>query len=189
MATVIGIVKTIITGVELATKIGKVAGELIPSPPTDLKDKFRWVQCTVKNETQFDVLLLDTHFDSGRYWTSPGGFGSFSQMAFSACNGDHTFMTGATGGTAFRLSLDDQHYYDFSLGWTAPATGAYKAGVAESGKGVDGYNAADNDGGSIMSKYVFEGKDKDGHPAKFRIHISAAPGQEALFVVKQVPVA
>ena len=40
-----------------------------------------------------------------------------------------------------------------------------------------------------MSKYVFEGKDKVGKPAKFRIHISAAPGQEALFVVKQVPVA
>ncbi len=74
-------------------------------------------------------------------------------------------------------------------GWTAPTAGAYKAGVVESSKGVDGYNAADNDGGSLTSKYIFKGKDKEGKAAKFRIHISAAPGQHALFVVKQVPVA
>ena len=51
----------------------------IPPPPKDLTSKHRWLQCTVKNETQFDVLLLDTYFDSGRYWTSPGGFGSFAR--------------------------------------------------------------------------------------------------------------
>ena len=73
------------------------------------------MQCTVKNETQFDILLLDTYFDSGRYWTAPGGFGNFNQLVFSCCNGDHTVLTGATGGTAFRVSLDDKHYYDLSF--------------------------------------------------------------------------
>ena len=79
------------------------------------KDKFRWIQCTVKNETQFDLLLHETHFDSGRYWTAPGSTGPFTQMQFSCCNGDSTILTGATGGTAFRVSLDDKHYFDISL--------------------------------------------------------------------------
>ena len=69
----------------------------------------------MKNETQFNLLLIDTFFDSGRYWTAPGGTGSFTQMVYSCCNGDNTVGTGATGGTAFRLSLDDKHYFDISL--------------------------------------------------------------------------
>ena len=143
---IIEILTTIVTGIELVSKIKEVsappaspfpappamgyppfdsgsrtdlapqvAEKIIPTPAKELKDKNRWIQCTLKNETQFDVLLLDTYFDSGRYWTSPGGFGPFQQMAFTACNGDNTIFTGATGGTAFRLSLDDKHYYDFSL--------------------------------------------------------------------------
>ena len=64
--------------------------------------------------------------------------------------------------------------------------GSYKAGVVESDKGIDGYNAATGNGASIQSAVIFEGKDKDGDKAKFRIHISAAPGQQPLCVVKQV---
>ena len=64
-----------------------------------------------------------------------------------------------------------------------------KAGVVESSKAKDGYEKAASEGGSITSQYVFEGKDKDGNPAKFRIHVSAAPGPQTLYVVKQVPVA
>ena len=50
-------------------------------------------------------------------------------------------------------------------------------------------DAADSDGGSLISKHIFEGKDKEGNAAKFRIHVSAAPGQVTLYVIKQVPVA
>ena len=135
--SIVTIITTIITGAELAVKVGEVrtrcvhrarstlndvaprarqvAKKLIPEPPKQLTDKFRWVQCTIKNETQFDLLLQGTYFDSGRYWDAPGSFGSFNQMVFSCCNGDHTVMTGVTGGTEFRLSLDDQHYYDIAL--------------------------------------------------------------------------
>ena len=88
---------------------------LIPDAPKDLKDKFRWLQCTIKNETQFDLLLQGTYFDSGRYWDAPGGFGQFEQHVFTCCNGDHTILTGATGGTAFSLSLDENHKFDIAL--------------------------------------------------------------------------
>ena len=35
---------------------------------------------------------------------------------------------------------------------------------------------------------TFQGKDKDGNKAQFVIHISAAPGNQTLYVLKQVEV-
>ena len=61
-----------------------------------------------------------------------------------------------------------------------------KAGVALSGRAEDGYNAADENGNTKQSEEIFKGKDKDGNDARFRLHISAAPGQDAIFVVKQM---
>jgi hypothetical protein len=87
---------------------------IIPDAPKELTDKYRWLQCSLKNETQFSILLLETYFDSGRYWDAPGSLGSFDQLVFSCCNDDGV-PTGVMGGTAFRLSLDDTHYYDFAL--------------------------------------------------------------------------
>lgn len=187
--SVIGILTTILSGVELAAKIGEVAQKIIPDAPKDLKDKYRWIQCTVKNETQFDLLLEGTYFDSGRYWTAPGSIGNFDQLVFSCCNGDNSILTGVSGGNALRLSLDSEHYYDFALGWTNPTAGAFKAGVVESNSAKEGYEKASETGGSIMSSSVFVGKDKDGKEAKFKIHISAAPGPATLYVVKQILVA
>lgn len=86
------------------------------------------------------------------------------------------------------LNIPTDYHYCVQ-GWTNPASGSFKAGVVESGKGIDGYNAASPTGGSLLSDTVFEGKDKDGNKAQFRIHLSAAPGQETLFVIKQVLVA
>ena len=43
-------------------------------------------------------------------------------------------------------------------------------------------------GNSLTSKYVFQGKTKDGKKAQFVIHISAAPGTQALYVLKQIEV-
>lgn len=58
--------------------------------------------------------------------------------------------------------------------------------MVQSSKAEDGYESATSTGNSITSKETFKGKDEDGNDAKFQIHVSAAPGQEALFVVKQV---
>jgi hypothetical protein len=71
-------------------------------------------------------------------------------------------------------------------GWTNPQSGSIKAGVVASSKAEDGYNAARNTGGAILSTNIYSGKDKDGKEMKFKIHISAAPGQEMLYVVNQV---
>ena len=45
-------------------------------------------------------------------------------------------------------------------GWTNPPIGSYEAGVVESSNPTGGYNAADDDGGYIQSKYTFVGKGK-----------------------------
>ncbi|KAF8799219.1 hypothetical protein BYT27DRAFT_7202377 [Phlegmacium glaucopus] len=185
---IIEIIGIITTGAELIKKIKEVADMLIPSAPKELEDKFRWLQCSLKNETQFTVLYQATYFNSGRYWDAPHSFDPFNQLVFSCCNDDFA-PTGVTGGTTFRLSLDDQHYYDFSLGWTNPSLGSYKAAVVESSNPKDAYDAATEEGGHIQSTSIFQGKDKDGQPAKFRIHISASASQKPPFVVKQVPVA
>ncbi|KAI0373243.1 hypothetical protein BV20DRAFT_1050153 [Pilatotrama ljubarskyi] len=174
-------------GADLANNIAQVASKPIPKPASDLQEKYRWLQCTLKNETQFDIVLLDTYFDSGRYWTAPGNVNAFDQMVWSACNRDDSVFTGVAGGTGFRIMMDANNYHDFAVGYTNPTIGAYKAGVAvASGKGVDGYELADSAGRSGTTKAVYEGKDKDGNPVKFRFLMSGSPGQEPLFIVKQV---
>jgi hypothetical protein len=217
------IIGTIITGIELEKKIKKVCylssscpntirwcpsqvdDMPIPAPPKELTDKFRWLQCTVKNETQFQVFLLDTYLQSGRYWNAPSDFGQFDQLVYCCCSDDYA-PTGVSGGTAFRLRLDDQHYFNFALvskcsllwwdlrtthlllqGWSNPLVGPYKVGVVASSFAKEGYDSAGDYGVSLISQDVFEGKDKEGNTAKFLIHISAAPSQKS-FVVAQVPV-
>ena len=67
--------------------------------------------------------------------------------------------------------------------------GSLKAGVVESSEPRDAYNAAREGGGSLTSKYIFQGKRKDGTKAQFVIHISAVAGTQTLYVLKQVEVA
>jgi hypothetical protein len=78
-------------------------------------NKSRWMECVVKNETQFTVLFQATHFDSGRYWTPPGGIHPYSQLIFRICEGDNSLLTGATGGNAFSIVLDDKTMFNIAL--------------------------------------------------------------------------
>jgi len=48
-----------------------------------------------------------------------------------------------------------------------------------------GYKAATANGGQILSD-IIEAKGTDGKSLKFRIHISVAPSQHAVFIVKQM---
>ena len=77
----------------------------IPQRPRELTDKFRWVHCTLRNETQFGFQFVDTYFDAGRYWTPPGDILPFSQTTWSACTNDLSVATGAAGRMVFRLML------------------------------------------------------------------------------------
>ncbi|KAI1171819.1 hypothetical protein F4777DRAFT_564120 [Nemania sp. FL0916] len=183
---IIPILAEILDALKLAKKIKEALDKLIPPPPQDLKDKHRWMQITLKNATQFPLLLDQTYFDSGRYWTAPAGSSAFDQNVFSVCNKDHSPVTGASGGTSFQIVLDKTHTFNIALGWTAPEAGRFKAGVIESTDPKDGYNAASPTGNFIISQNEYEGTDKEGNPTKIYFHVSAAPGNEAMFVVTEV---
>ncbi|KAG1861450.1 hypothetical protein C8R48DRAFT_657658 [Suillus tomentosus] len=185
---IIEILTIIIDAATLSKKVIDTLQEVVPGASDDLKEKFHWINCSLKNATQFHYSVVDTYFDSGRYWKAPGGDGPFTSTTFSCCNGDGA-VTGVTGGTAFTLWLDSKHSFDFAVGWTDPILGSMKAGVVESAVAEDGYNAATREGGHIQSKNRYKGKDEKGVPTEFYIRISASPGKDPMsFVVQQVPV-
>lgn len=93
----------------------QVSAEVTPPPPAGLTDKYRWMQCTLKNETQFPLVYKGTYSSSGKYWTAPGSVAVFQQLVFSVCNGDGTIWTGATGGTGFSLVLDSNNSFNISF--------------------------------------------------------------------------
>jgi hypothetical protein len=40
---------------------------------------------------------------------------AFEIGTFTACNGDNTFMTGVSGGQTYRIEIDEQHSFVFSI--------------------------------------------------------------------------
>jgi hypothetical protein len=73
-----------------------------------------------------------------------------------------------------------------SKGWTSPTIGAYKAAVVESKVPEDGYNLATEFGGAIMSANTYQAKDVHGNVKRIRFHVSASPGQTALYVINEI---
>lgn len=182
--------------VPLKEKAHQVHHSEVPSAPDDLRKKYRWLQPTIKNETEFDIFFDGTYFSSGRYYRGPQTIAPFTASHFSACNQDGSILTGATGGAAFHIQLDKNHRYDFAIGWQNPTLGSFYAGVAHTYMGDDddktheknaqnGYNAATTTGGSIQSGEIYYGKTEDGEEVAFRLHISVSPGQYPVYVVKQ----
>ncbi|KAG2069442.1 hypothetical protein BDR04DRAFT_1101520 [Suillus decipiens] len=185
--SIIEILTTVLDSLTIITKARDTIQEIIPGADDDLKEKFHWINCSLKNATQFNYTVVENYFDSGRYWKAPEGDKAFSSTTFSCCNGDGA-ITGVTGGTAFSLWLDSRQSFDFAVGWTDPLMGSIKAGVVESAKAKAGYDAATREGGYIQSKNQYMGKDEKGNPAKFYIRVSASPGKDPMaFVVQQVP--
>ncbi|KAG1883433.1 hypothetical protein F4604DRAFT_1738366 [Suillus subluteus] len=184
---IIEILSIILDPLTMLKKTIDTVQEIIPGADDDLKEKFHWINCSLKNITQFNYTVVDNYFSSGRYWKAPEGDKAFSSVTFSCCNGDGA-ITGATGGTAFNLWLDSQQSFDFAVGWTDPLVGSMKAGVVESAVAEAGYDAATREGGHIQSKNLYVGKDEKGNPSKFYIRVSASPGKDPMsFVVQQVP--
>ncbi|KAG2065929.1 hypothetical protein BDR04DRAFT_1107731 [Suillus decipiens] len=183
----VNILTTILDPLTVLTRTIDTVQEIIPGADDDLKAKFRWINCSLKNITQFNYTVVDNYLSSGRYWKPPAGDKGFSSATFSCCNGEGA-ISGATGGTAFSLWLDSQQSFDFAVGWSDPLVGSLKAGVVESATAEAGYEAVTREGGHIQSKNLFAGKDENGKPAKFYIQVSASPGKDPMsFVVQQVP--
>ncbi|KAL9611243.1 MAG: hypothetical protein Q9167_004097 [Letrouitia subvulpina] len=123
----------------------------------------------------------------GKWWTAPGDVQKFEQLVFSACNKDHE-PTGVSGGTALRLKLDQDHFFDIAIGLTSPNLGGHKAGVIESLNPKDGYDIASDDGNSITSQNQYRAKDGDNpdQDVDIEFHVSAQPGREMLIVITEV---
>lgn len=168
------------------TKSEQVRQEPIPEVSDELKGKLRWMQCVVQNQTQFKIVHEPPpYLDSGRYDHPPTNIDPYSNMIFTCCNRDYA-ITGATGGTAFRIILDDAAEYHFALGWTSPLEGSYTAGVIASTNAKDGYDAATEIGNAIKSQEQFSTTDKDGKETKFRFELSATPGSRSVYAVYQM---
>lgn len=176
----------ILGDVDFKTRYGEVDYKPIPDPDPLLTKKFRWIQCVVKNQTQFPIQVQGPpYLDSGRYWTPPTDVGSFDQMIFSCCNGDDS-IAGATGGTAFRIALDPVTFYDFAVGWTNPSVGGFKASIVQSDNPKDAYEQATLEGNALTSQGVFRGFQKSGNPVERHIYMSAAAGQYMIYVITEV---
>ncbi|KAG2154311.1 uncharacterized protein EDB93DRAFT_1248510 [Suillus bovinus] len=128
--------------------------EIIPGADNDLKEKFHWINCSLKNATQFNYMIVGSYFSSGCYWKAPEGGTPFSSTMFSCCNGDGA-ITGMTGGTAFNLWLDSEQ--------------SFKLRSREAGWTLLSYDAACREGGHIRSKNLYMGKDEKGNTSKFYI--------------------
>jgi hypothetical protein len=97
----------------------KVLDEPLPEVPQDLKNrKKRWISCTVKNATQFDIEYQGEFFASGRFWRAPEDIPPFSQVTFFTCENDWsidpTRGLDTRGGCAFQLRVDRRNDFDFA---------------------------------------------------------------------------
>ena len=163
------------------------------------------MQCTVRNETQFDIIYQDNYFDSGTYYEAPPQkIDKFSHGNFSACN--KWGLAGMSGGNWWKLILDDKNVFKFSLvrcflftprieselahmfscqGYTDPVIGSRKSAAVESdGDPKDGYNAATERGASGRSTF-YKGVDKDGNETWFLIEVTSVTGHHSVFTVRQ----
>jgi hypothetical protein len=179
------------TDQELRDYSKSVADKVIPAPPKSLTQKSRWLQCVVKNNTQFRIVLQDLHtyFNSGRYWQPPSDILPFDQMIFSCCEGDNTLFTGATGGTAFRLLLDSVTSYNIAVGWTNPYAGSIKAGIVNSIYPKDGCDCASDVGNALKFDLKLKGINTDGRSGEWSLNMSAAAGSTIVYTISEVRVA
>ena len=162
----------------------------------------------MRNKTQFKIVHTPpAYFYSGKYFNSPRDIKPYSYMIFSCCKKDYSFA-GATGGTAFRIVLDNAADYSFSLvsngweaqglhthywaisiwqGWSCPYVGPFTAGVAASANAEDGYNSAGSTGVFLRSTEEFSGLDENGKEKKFHFEFSASPSYYmATYTISQV---
>ena len=75
---------------------------------SDLQSKFRWLQSTVVNETDFRLTFDDTNyrFRKGRFWAAPGNVAANGESTYSICN--KLFGFGVNGVVRYRLTVNPE---------------------------------------------------------------------------------
>ncbi|KAF8967238.1 hypothetical protein BDZ97DRAFT_2056945 [Flammula alnicola] len=141
-----GVLKGIVAGAELALKVAGAVGKAIPDAPSNLQAKTRWLQCTVKNQAQFN--------------SSSWGMIPFRLRGyFKLLQRDNGILFGVSGGTIYRIVLDGNRNFDFAIlssnifyrldcilmGWTNPYARGNKSSITQ-GDTKAGYETADNRG-------------------------------------------
>ncbi|KZZ91818.1 hypothetical protein AAL_06572 [Moelleriella libera RCEF 2490] len=185
MPGVVAVATSFITGAKLFIKVRDTLRELVPKPPTELEKYHRSFQCTMHNATQFQIVTTDNYICSGKFFETPKSVDGFKTMSFSGSNEDHN-PAGVTLGSSFRLSLDSTHFFDFSVGLTAPLAGSYKAGVVESADPKAGYEAALRKGVAIISENTYISRDEDGNKQEIMFHVAAFPGKYMSIEIRQI---
>ncbi|MCJ1461943.1 hypothetical protein MMC07_000543 [Pseudocyphellaria aurata] len=167
----------------LAAAVAQSAVALVDADGS-LKNKNHWMQCNVRNKTQFEMILQDSYFDSGEYYNRPPqNIEKYSHGTFSA--GSKWGFAGMSGGNWWKLNLDHDTAFKFSLGYTDPVSGDRKSSaVPTDGNAEDGYNAATERGTSGRSP-VYRGADKDGNEIYFVIEVTSVTGDRSTFTVRQ----
>ncbi|KAH7338639.1 hypothetical protein B0J17DRAFT_717077 [Rhizoctonia solani] len=159
--------------------------KMIPPVSDELTHKHHWLQGMVRNATDFGLNVLGSYLDSGRYDQLLGFLGMFDLGTFTAFNGDGTDFTGVGGGQHHRVKMDEDHSFDFCIGFTNPSSGSYKAGIVASSNPKDAYDASKAEGGYIESG-LYEAKDTDGKTVQFKFHITAGAGQHSEYQITMI---
>ncbi|TFK41514.1 hypothetical protein BDQ12DRAFT_764903 [Crucibulum laeve] len=182
---------TLITGVILNTSaiMAGVGQQSVPLACADagLKDKDHWVQCSITNETQFDMVYVGEYFDSGEYYTSPPQkISPFSNREFAVSK--KWGLAGVSGGNAWELKLDSSHTLPLSLGFTDPVVGACKSAALPYSSAESTYSAATDKGASGAS-IIYSGHNSAGEMVEFIITAtSVTTGNYAVYTLRQIEV-
>ncbi|KAJ9115363.1 hypothetical protein QFC24_006978 [Naganishia onofrii] len=204
LASEIAPVATVLSSAaSFANSAKNIASKPAAGPKDSLKnDKNRWLVCTVKNMTDFPVLVMAHYSNSGRYDDPPERIEPFSTMTFTCCEKDNSFMTGATGGQAFYINVDHGHQFYFGVGYCNPTMGSTKAGAykasadevkdiqsdkkdAQTKVAEKAYDAASEEGNKIESDY-YRAKDEEGKDVVFQFEVSASAGQKTVYTISEV---
>ncbi|KAL7792021.1 hypothetical protein V8C37DRAFT_381366 [Trichoderma ceciliae] len=174
----------ILAAASLAVSIGQLVVALDDGDDT-LHSKDHWMHCTIRNETQFEVIYNSVYFDSGTYYEAPPRrIAKFSAGTFSVCN--KWGLAGVSGGNSWSLILDDDTVFNFSLGFTDPVLGSRKSAAVESSDAdpEDGYNEAAERGATGRSP-IYRGYDEDEEETYFIIDLTSVTGHHSTFTIHQ----
>ncbi|EPE31235.1 hypothetical protein GLAREA_12538 [Glarea lozoyensis ATCC 20868] len=169
---------------ELNFKASKVTTKS-DDPPSELNNRWNGVEIFIRNLTQFEMFLCDSYTNWGRAAKGPASTVlPFSTMTYSYCN--KTFSPGGVGaGNAFKLRLDSSQEFAIAIGFTNARLACRKAGIKNSSKAEDGYDAANDQRQSIVSG-EYEGKcEETGDSVKFTIEAASEPGSITTITIEQ----
>lgn len=171
-------IEEVLGAIELAQSIGDTVAS-VTAEPKELNEKYRSMEITVVNRTQFELVYKTSHMAHGRFWTAPTNALKFSSTTFSACNLDGSILTGLQGACIFELRMPTNDGYEslsVGVGFDDPALGSRAALVefTDNARVMDDSSKMKENGHSITSKN-FTGKDKDGKELTVRFVVSYSP--------------